>query len=199
MANPNTTLDVRTLQGIYGTGKLDDGAAGVVAANSQTIIFLDTLGSATNSNIAQTSADSNFFGGRVDAGEVYTLFGFQVQIQEVTAAGASVAPSAVVIQEALRNLSFTLNLKGQTYPIGSLLTTPSGLGSDGMAKNGGNGVAPFRFPRQLPLQISSLDSFSVTVKAERAINVAAGTTNTIGVFIYCPSSRGIPLGQLSGA
>lgn len=198
MANPATTLDVRTLQGIYGTGLLTAGAGGVVAANSQTIVFLDRLGSATNSNIAQTTADSNFFNGAVDAGEIFTLFGFSIQIKEVTNVGGPVVPAVAVVQEALRNLSFTLNLKGQTYPIGSLMTVPSPLGSEQMVKNGGNGVAPFRFPRAIPLQIGSLDQYSVTVKAERAINTSGGT-NTIGVFIYCPASRGIPLGQLSGA
>lgn len=204
MANPKTTLDVRTLNGIYGRANLA-GAGGVVPLNGSTQIFLDQLGGSINSNVAQTQADSNFYDGITPNGEIYTIFGFQVQIWEETISTpatpvfpAVIAPNPVVSQQALENLSFSLNLKGQEYTIGSLKTTPCPLGGNTYSQNGGRAVAPFRFPRQLPLQLNSNDQFFVTVTAKRPIAVTAAT-NGIGIFIYCPASRGIPLGQLSGA
>ena len=199
MANPAQTLDVRTLNGIFGSATLGPGAAGVIAAGATTKLFLDSLGSNTNSRVTQTVADSNFWSGYTPNQETYTLFGFQVQIWEVDANYVAQATTNVIIQEALRNISFSLSLKGQEYQIGSLMTVPCPLGSNGLPQNGGRAVAPFRFPRALPLQLGSMDQFYVNVRAERPINVAAGTTNEIGIFIYCPASRGIPLGQLSGA
>lgn len=205
MANPKTTLDVRTLGGIYGTGDLA-GAGGAVPVNAQTQIFLDPLGGFANSNIAQTQADSNFFDGQTPNGEVYTIFGFQVEIweQSVSTPATPIFPTpipgnAVTIAEALESLSFSLNIKGQEYIIGSLKTVPCPLGSNTYPQNGGRAVAPFRFPRQLPLQLNSNDQFFMTVTAKRAINNTAAATNGFGIFVYCPASRGIPLGQLSGA
>jgi hypothetical protein len=204
MANPRTTLDVRTLNGVYGRANLA-GAGGAVPVNAQTQIFLDQLGGSVNSNIAQTQADSNFFDGQTPNGEVFTIFGFQVQIWEETISTpatpvfpAVAASNAAISQQALENLSFSLNLKGQEYTIGSLKTVPCPLGGNTYTQNGGRAVAPFRFPRQLPLQLNSNDQFFVTVTAKRPIATAGGT-NGFGIFIYCPASRGIPLGQLSGA
>ena len=115
MANPRTTLDVRTMGGIYGRANLA-GVGGVVPATTQTQIFLDQLNGNVNSNITQTNADGNFHSGIVPNGEIYTLFGFQVQIWEETISTpatpvfpAVVATNPVVTAQALRNLSFSLS------------------------------------------------------------------------------------------
>jgi hypothetical protein len=204
MANPQTTLDVRTLGGIFGRANLA-GAGGAVPVNGQTQVFLDQLNGNVNSNITQTQADSNFFDGITPNGEVFTIFGMQIQIWEESISTPAtpvfpqcIATNAVVTAQALRDLSFSLSLKGQEYQIGSLKTVPCPLGGNTYNQNGGRAVAPFRFPRQLPLQLNSNDQFFVTVTAKRAIATSGGT-NGFGIFIYCPASRGIPLGQLSGA
>ena len=200
MAMTQQTLDVRTLGGIYSRALLADSpAAAVVTSGASTKLFLDQLGGSTNSGITQTAATSNFYDGIVPNGEVYTLFGFQVMVYETDSSAVPVASTAVIHQEALRNLSFSLNLKGQEYVIGSVMPTPCPLGTNTLFQNGGRAVAPFRFPRQLPLQLNSNDQFFVTVTAKRTINLTAASTNGLGIFVYCPASRGIPLGQLSGA
>ena len=197
MRNLKQTLDVRTLGGLYGSAFLA-GAGGVVAAGTRTAVFLDDLGNNVASGLVQQQALSNFFGGRVEQGEILTLFGFQMMVYETDNVAQTVASTVVIHAEALRNLSFELQLKGSEFPITSVVTAPCPLGTNTLFQNGGRAVAPFRFPRQIPLQLNSNDQWSVTVTAQRAINVGAAT-NGFRIFIYCPASKGIPLGQLSGA
>ena len=104
----------------------------------------------------------------------------------------------IILQQALRNLSFSLLLKGQEYQIGSLMTTPSPKGTNTAPQNGGRAVAPFRFPRNLVLQLNSNDQFAIRVQAQRAITLGAAG-NGLGITWHAAASRGIPLGQLSGA
>jgi hypothetical protein len=195
----NQTLDVRTLGGVFGTGVLQGDAATGIAVNTTCQIFQDNLGAATTSNIVQTTADSNLFGGRIPNGEVYTLFGFQVQVREVVAAtGLPVVSANAFYETALANIEMKIHMKGQEYVIGNLKPLPSGLGCNGMPMNGGRAVAPFRFPAELPIQLTGNDSWFVTMTAKRAILDGAGL-NDLEIFIYCPASRGIPISQLSGA
>lgn len=193
------TLDVRTLGGVYGTGVLTpDGATGILA-NQTCQIFQDQLGAGTTSNLVQTTADSNLFGGRIPNGEVYTLFGFQIQFQwKVLATGLPVIQTAALYEQALANVEFKLHMKGQEYIIGNVKPLACGLGSNGMPMNGGRAVAPFRFPAELPIQLTSNDTWFVTMTTRRPIVDGAGL-NALSVFVYCPASRGIPIGQLSGA
>ena len=193
------TLDVRTLGGVFGTGVLaGDGATGILP-NTTCQIFQDNLGAGVTSGLVQTTADSNLFGGRIPNGEVYTLFGFQVQIREVVAAtGLPVVSNAAFYQTALCNIEMKIHMKGQEYIIGNLKPLPCGLGSNGMPMNGGRAVAPFRFPAELPIQLDGNDTWFVTMTAKRAIVDGAGLNN-LEIFIYCPASRGIPISQLSGA
>jgi hypothetical protein len=193
------TLDVRTLGGVYGTGVLTpDGATGILA-NQTCQIFQDQIGAGTTSNLVQTTADSNLFGGRIPNGEVYTLFGFQVQLQySVAASGVPVAAANQIYEQALANIEMKIHMKGQEYIIGNLKPLPCGLGTNGMPMNGGRAVAPFRFPAELPIQLTSNDTWFVTMTAKRPILDGAGLNN-LSIFIYCPASRGIPIGQLSGA
>jgi hypothetical protein len=191
------TLDVRTLGGLYGSAFIA-GAGGVVAQGTTTQVFLDPLGGAANSGIPQTFCTSNFFNGRAESGEIITAFGMQAMVYETTNAHVAVASTAAIQAAGIRNLSYTLQLKGSTYPITGLATLPCPLGSNTSFQNGGRGVAPFRFPRQLPLQIEGTQQFAVTIRAEHPIATGGGT-NGFRIFLYLPASKGIPLGQLSGA
>ena len=191
------TLDVRTLGGMYASGFLA-GAAGAVAVGTRTTLFLDQLGGAVNSGIPQTQALSNFFNGRCPNGEVITAFGFQLMVYETDVNHNPVASTAAIQAEAVRNLSYTLLLKGQEYPITGFATAPCPLGANTLFQNGGRGVAPFRFPQQPPLQLNSNDQFAVSVRCEHAITTG-GAGNGFRIFAYLPASKGIPLGQLSGA
>lgn len=193
------TLDVRTLGGVFGTGQIQaDGATGILA-NQTCQIFQDQLGAGVTSNVVQTTADSNLFGGRIPNGEVYTLFGFQVQLQWVVqATGLPVIQANALYEQALANIEMKIHMKGQEYIIGNLKPLPSGLGSNGMPMNGGRAVAPFRFPAELPIQLTSNDTWFITMTTKRPILDGAGL-NALKIFVYCPASRGIPIGQLSGA
>ena len=195
--NPAQTLDVRTLGGIFSRCQLAS-AAGVIGAGTSSIAFLDQLGGAVNSGLAQTRSDSNFFDGLVPQGEVYSLFSLEAQLFETNGAGNPVLHTNIILQQALRNLSFSLLLKGQEYQIGSLMTTPSPKGTNTAPQNGGRAVAPFRFPRNLVLQLNSNDQFAIRVQAQRAITLG-GVGNGLGITWHAAASRGIPLGQLSGA
>jgi hypothetical protein len=197
MASTAQTLDVRTLGGIYSRCQLA-GAGGAIAQGTQAIAFLDPLNGNTNSGLTQTRADSNFFDGMVPQGEVYTLFSLEAQIFESDGAGNPVLHTNIILQQALRNLSFSLILKGQEYNIGSLMTVPSPKGTNTAPQNGGRAVAPFRFPRQLALQLRSNDQFAVRTQAQRAITTGGGG-NGLLITWHAAASRGIPLGQLSGA
>ena len=193
------TLDVRTLGGIFGRAQIPTGAGvAVVASGAEASVWNDQIGASTTSNLTQTTADSNLFGGRIPNGEVYTLFGWQVQIFEVTSADLPVDSTALIHESMLDGLSMTLHMKGQEYVVGSVIPSPSGLGSDTLAMNGGRAVAPFRFPAQLPIQLVSNDQWFVTFTAKSAITLTAAD-NKIEIFMYCPASRGIPITQLSGA
>jgi len=197
MVPTQQTLDVRTLGGMYASAFIP-GAAGVVPVGTQTRLFLDPLGGAANSGIPQTLCTSNFFNGRTESGEIITAFGMQAMVYETTNAHVAVASTAAIQAAAIRNLSYTLELKGSTYPITSLATLPCPLGANTAFQNGGRGVAPFRFPRQLPLQLKGTQSFSVTIRCEHNIATSGGT-NGFRIYFYMPASKGIPLGQLSGA
>ena len=193
------TLDVRTLGGVFGTGVLTANGAVGILANQSCQIFQDQIGNGVTSNLVQTTADSNLFGGRIPNGEVYTLFGFQVQLQwKIAATGVPVVQTAQLYEQALANIEMKIHMKGQEYVIGNLKPLPCGLGANGMPMNGGRAVAPFRFPAELPIQLTSNDTWFVTMTTKRAILDGAGL-NDLSVFIYCPASRGIPIGQLSGA
>ena len=195
----NQTLDVRSLGGVFGRCVID-GAGGVVAAGSTGSIFLDELGASATSNVAGgiTNADANLFGGVVPNGEVITIFGWQMQVGEVTSAGLPVDSAAELHEAFLDSLSYKIFLKGQEYVQGNLKPVPSGLGCSLLDKNGGANVAPFRFPGSLPLQIGPNDQLFVQIEAKRAIATGGGT-NGIEIFLYCPATRGIAIGQLSGA
>ena len=195
------TLDVRTLGGIFGRCNLAPPAgAAAVAAGTKGFIWLDNLNESTTSNIVGgvTYADANVFSGRIANMETYTLFGWQMQVFEVDANGLPVDTAPNVHESFLDSLTFKLFMKGQEYIIGNVKPNPTGLGCNGLDMNGGRAVAPFRFPAELPNQLDGNDSWYVEVSNTRAITVS-GANHRIEVFIYCPASKGIPVGQLSGA
>ena len=203
-----TTLDVRTMGGISGKCALISDGAGLVAANSTTQAFIDVIGVGATSNIIQTAADSNMASGAIPVSEVYTVFGFQIQLGVLLANNTqfdTVANvPANVIQDALNAISMTLNIKGQNYPIGSLMTMPAqqGWGTTtngvGYPLNGGKNVPTFRFPPELALQLGSNDTYSLRFTAERAFNLTTANSRLL-IWIYNAASRGISVGQLSGA
>ncbi len=215
MANyrTSTTLDVRTMGGIFGRGRLQAGAGGIVPAASQCSIFLDSLGTQPGtSNIelpGVTVSDANFFNGRCPNQEIYTLWGMQIQLQEQDANGLAVQSTSAaadtgvsfggIMTDALKSCSLELSLKGSNYTIGNLQTLPSAQGSNIVTMSGGRAVAPFRFPRQLPLQLEGNDQFFITIKTTRAFALSAAAAGFMTFTVYCPASRGIPVSQLSGA
>ena len=196
----NQTLDVRTLGGIFGRCVLNDNGGGVVATGTSGSIFLDDLGSAATSNITGgvTNADANLFGGRIPQGQTITIFGWQMQVFETDTNNLPVASAAQVVDGFLDSLSYKIFMKGQEYVQGNLKPVPSGAGASTLSRNGGANVDPYRFPSSLPIQLSPLDQWFVQVEAKRDI-VVTGANNKIEIFLYCPASRGIALGQLSGA
>ena len=124
-----------------------------------------------------------------------------MQVFEVDANSLPVDSAANIHESFLDSLSFKLFMKGQEYIIGNVKPNPTGLGcggTGGLDMNGGRAVAPMRFPTDLPVQLRGNDSWYVEVSNPRAITVSAAD-NRIEVFIYCPASKGIPVGQLSGA
>ena len=209
-----TTLDVRTMGGIFGRGRLGPASgAGVIAAATQCSIFLDALGANPGTSNVEapgvTTSDASLFNGRCPNQEIITIWGCQIQIQEQDANGLAIqstiaAPGSAegfgaVQNDILKSISLELSLKGSNYTIGNLQTLPSAGGSNAVAQNGGRAVAPFRFPRQLPLQLDGNDSFFLTFKTTRAFTLSAAAAGFVSISVYCPASRGIPVSQLSGA
>jgi hypothetical protein len=199
-----TTLDVRTMGGIFGRGRIQATGAGVFNAASQCSIFLDALGATPGTSNVEapgvTTSDANFFNGRCPNQEIFTLWGMQIALQEQDANGVAIQAASAVIdtginlagvqQEALKSCSLELSLKGSNYSIGSLMNMPSPAGANGVTQNGGRAVAPFRFPRQLPLQLEGNDQFFVTIKTTRAFAASAAAAHFMSFYIYCPASRG---------
>lgn len=198
------TLDVRTLGGIFGRCNIAAPAGvAVVATGTKGFIWLDQLNEATTSNIAGgvTRADANLFGGKIPNQEWYTIFGWQMQAFEVDNNSVPVDSAANIHESILDSLTFKIFMKGQEYIIGNLKPNPTGLGcggTGGLDMNGGRAVAPFRFPASLPIQMSGNDTLYVEVTNTRAITLS-GNAHAIEIFLYCPASKGIPVGQLSGA
>jgi hypothetical protein len=191
-------MDVRTMGGVFGSTLILP-TAGAIPAGRTATMFLDEKGQATTGNVALTNADANFFGGRCQNGEVVTIFGFQFWVGQFdTVTGLYVDSTAVLLQEALSNISIKLNLKGQQYNVGNLSLYATGHGSNALlSQNGGRAVAPFRLPRTLPVQLKSNDQFYFTFTAERAVTTAANTA--VSIQGYCPASTGVELSNLSGA
>jgi hypothetical protein len=195
------TLDVRTLGGLFARGNIPT-AGGVVTVpvGSQCSLFLDQINANVTSGVGGgvTLADANGFGGRVPNGEYWTIFGFQVGIFEVTAAGLPVASAPAVAEGIAQQLTLTINMKGQTYNMGSVQPMPCGLGTNTLAMNGGRAVAPFRFNPRLPIALNPMDQWFLTFATTRVITLSA-IGNQIELFVYMPASKSIKIGQLSGA
>ena len=180
-------LDLRTAGGIFSTC-IFQAASSAVAAGVTTTAFQDDLNSST----------SNCFGGRVPQGEIWTIWGIQVQLDIETTALISKADSAILTQDALNRISVSMNLRGQEIQVGSIKCFPSGLGANTITMNGGRAVNVMRFPRTQPLQLESNDVFTVTYKMETAYTSGAAT-DALRIFTYCQGSKAISLANLAGA
>lgn len=195
------TLDVRTLGGLFGRCDIaTTAAAATIPVGAQASIFQDVIGANTTSNIVGgvTNADANCFGGRVPNGEYWTIFGFQVQVFEVDTNDLPVASTAAVAEGIAEQISMTINMKGQTYEIGSVQPLPCGLGANTLAMNGGRAVAPFRFNPRIPIALNPNDQWFLQFTVKRQITLSAAN-NKAEIFVYLPASKSIQIGQLSGA
>ena len=190
-------LDLRTAGGIFSTC-IFQAASSAVAAGVTTTAFQDDLNSSTSSGITQNRSTSNCFGGRVPQGEIWTIWGIQVQLDIETTALISKADSAILTQDALNRISVSMNLRGQEIQVGSIKCFPSGLGANTITMNGGRAVNVMRFPRTQPLQLESNDVFTVTYKMETAYTSGAAT-DALRIFTYCQGSKAISLANLAGA
>jgi hypothetical protein len=198
----NQTLDLRTLGGLFGRADFQVAAAGtaIVTAGTSRQIFADQLNTNTTSGVPGNTqiSDATMFGGMLPSGEVLTIWGFQVQVNQLDINNAPVVGTAAVTQNIIDNVRLTLFMQGSEFIIGNIGTMPSGIGGSQLSQNGGRSVAPFRFPSSLPIQIQGNQSFFVKLDVLNNITLDAND-NQIEIQVYCPASRGIPVSQLSGA
>jgi hypothetical protein len=200
------TVDARIMGGMFAWVVLPTAAGtAVVAAGTQATAFLDRIGQSIASGFPApavvTRADANQFGGEIPQGERAVAWGCAVQVLETNAGGISAAAgagNALATASALFSISMQLDIRGQSYAMGSVLPLPCGHGSDGLAQNGGNGANYFRFPDSLPLDLGPQDRFSIRYQAERPITIQ-NVNGALAIYTYLPTLRGVDLANLAGA
>lgn len=204
MNQPTNIYDVRVLGGVFGTCALASPGGGVIAAGTNTTVFVDNLNVATTSGVIQTNSTGNQFGGVVNNGEQLTLFGLQIGVfTYLTATGVSQALPVVDCQELITKCSIELNARGNVWSIGAPLLYPSGgkgayaPGAAAHAANGSPDAPVFRLPASMPLQLESQDQFSARVIVDTACTVTAASQ--FSFLFYFPATRAYTFRSLGGA
>lgn len=168
------------LEPLLATGNIQTDAAGLIAANTQVQLFIDQLGAAASSGLAQTEADGTLFGGTIAAGQVVLVrgLGFSVHIEPAAA-------TAQDVNLVTYNTSVQLNLRGTNVDMGNMAIWPSHYGARGTGNgNTDNGVTPF-----VPYVVwEPTQQISVTLRVRRAITLSQVSSN-VRIACHMPCVR----------
>lgn len=152
---------------VTGTVRFVTAAGGVLAAGLQRTAFLDNIGEATSSGLAQTAADGTLFGGKIPSGEVIVLRGMGLSVESD---GAFTAQDVEILG---RNLAVQMQLRRTPVLMGSVRDWPDFLGPRGVG-NGNNtdGVIPFT----PAVVLEPLQDFTMLVTIVRPITLSLALT-----------------------